>query len=107
MINESFEEFNSRIEKKHDEYEKEMDSNILKANVEIFDALKEAGVDYLSNEDSICLAYKTFIYFILNEDYERCSIISKILEEFDVIRFKKMANRHKQMLLKSRDLRNG
>jgi hypothetical protein len=68
-----------------DNFIEEIEENQRKTFNDTFDFLKDMGVTYLNRENNtsgICLVYETFIYFLINEEYEKCAFLKKILNEY-------------------------
>ena len=72
---------------------------------DIYDEIVKKGVSYFdekNNVEEICMAYKIYIHFLLNEDYTRCAYLKKIFELFADIRYGKSDNKFKYYLTNKR-----
>jgi len=97
--NESYEEWSKKFDARIEKYEAEMDADMHNTFIDIYDNLKEDGINYLNhenNETSICLVYEAMLHFLVNEDYEKCAFIRAVLNEFATIRRKKSIRRQEQ-----------
>ena len=78
---EPWNEFMKEIDTTLQELEKERQ----KFYFEVFDDFKELRVNFQigrNNESAICLAYEALLYFLLNEEYEKCSFLRGIINKY-------------------------
>ena len=93
MTNESFESQDERFERIYEEEMLYSESVLESAYLDTFDLLQLEGIGYLNrsnNESTICMVYEALIFFMLREDFEKCSIIRKYLDEFQQINMDKL-----------------
>jgi hypothetical protein len=88
-----------------DEIIQEVDVRMYGMHLEVYETLTKDGVGYLNienNENRICSVYEALICFMLNEDFEKCAYIKKILSEFGKYRIVRIQRSTQLMLLKSK-----
>jgi hypothetical protein len=85
-----------------DNFENEINATLIelekerqKFYVEVLNDFKELRLDFYmgrNNESTICLAYETLLYFLLNEEYENCSIIRSLINKYSYSKNLKLNN---------------
>jgi hypothetical protein len=93
MTNESFESQDERFERIYEEEMHYCESVLESAYIDTFELLQMEGIGYLNrsnNEGAICMVYEALIFFMLHEDFKKCSIIRKYLDEFQNINMNKL-----------------
>jgi hypothetical protein len=102
MKDESFQKNEESFDRKLDEMISEADALILEVHHETYNYLIKEGVDYLNvpnNENVLCLTYEALIHFMLNEEYEKCLFIKKLLESFSDIRIRRICKKQKKYMI--------
>ena len=103
MINESFESQDERFERIYEEEMRYCEFVLESVYIDTLDLLQMEGIDYLNcsnNESTICMVYEALIFFLLREDFEKCSIIRKYLDEFEQINIKKFRMKYQNLVIK-------
>ncbi|MCX6336683.1 MAG: hypothetical protein NT153_05255 [Bacteroidetes bacterium] len=83
MKNESLEQSYNRYACIRD-MDREREEEVLEFNLLVFDCLKEEGTSFFGDsleESGLRIAYEVLIYFLVNEDYARCAVIRKVLND--------------------------
>jgi len=97
-MNEDFEE--ESFDKELDELELELGNERHMIFHELYNDLKELGMDYINfdnNGMTICRVYEALIHFILREQYEKCAFIKQLLQQYQqlcILQIKKRIQSH-------------
>ena len=77
--------FGNELDMCFDEIENEIEMNRKKMHNDTYEVLQLIGLDYLkrnNNQLAICIVYEAFIYFVIHEEYEKCTYIKALLNNF-------------------------
>lgn len=68
-----------------EEFQDELEIDMRKYSLELYQSIKERQAGYFKGNrptESLYFAYELLLYFLGNEEYEKCAIIRQSIDEF-------------------------
>ena len=76
---------NEDFNKCFDDDQSELDLDIRNYSLGLFGLIKQKKTSYFQGKrpiESLHLAYELLLYFMVNEEYEKCAVLKQLIDEF-------------------------
>ena len=76
---------NEDFNKCFDDDQSELDLDIRNYSLDLFGLIKQKRTAYFQGKrpiESLHLAYELLLYFMVNEEYEKCAVLRQLIDDF-------------------------